>query len=157
MNFNPVSPDIIKYEIRDVGGDPAAAQEKHKSGGFGRFISGLFKFITAPLAVLAPVFPPAALGAAAAYGLGSIGDQMQARSAAKQAQQMQQNSPPSQGYFLPGVDSRGMADASSSLAPQSAPVPTAMQTRVMDVLYARNDSMMDSTAAFRAGQGVSNV
>lgn len=157
MDFNPISPDVIKYEMRGVGGDPAVGQERRKTGGFGRFISGLFKFITAPLAVLAPVFPPAALGAAAAYGLGSIGDQMQARSANKQAQQMQQNSPPSQGYFLPGVDSGGMADASSSLAPQSAAVPTAMQTRVLDVLYARNDAMMDSTAAFKAGQEVAGV
>lgn len=153
MDFNPVSPDIIKYEMRGMGGDPAATQEKRKSGGFGRFLSGLFKFIAAPLTVLGAVFPPAAIGAAGAYGLGAVGDQMQARAAAKNAQQ----SAPPQQYFFPGVDTGAMNDASASLAPESTPVPTAMQQRVMDVLYARNDTMIDSTTAFRASKEVANV
>lgn len=154
MDFNPVSPDIIKYEMRGMGGDPAAAQEKKKSGGFGRFLSGLFKFIAAPLGVLGAVFPPAMIGAAGAYGLGAVGDQMQARAAAKNAQAGAQAQ---QAYFFPGVDTGSMADASASLAPASTPVPTAMQQRVMDVLYARNDAVIDSTAAFRAGKEVANV
>lgn len=153
MDFNPVSPDIIKFEMRGMGGDPAAAQEKRKSGGFGRFLSGLFKFIAAPLGVLGAVFPPAMIGAAGAYGLGAVGDQMQARAAAKNAQA---SAPPPQ-YFFPGVDTGAMVDASASLSPESAPVPTAMQQRVMDVLYARNDAVIDSTAAFRAGKEMANV
>lgn len=155
MEFNPVSPDIIKYEMRGMGGSPAVGQERKKRGGFGRFLSGLFKFIAAPLTVLGAVFPPAAIGAAGAYGLGAVGDQMQARAAEKDA--IQHNPPPVQ-YFLPGVDTGGMTEPVAGHGKASAaPAPTALQQRVVDVLYARNDAMMDSTSAFRAGREVANV
>lgn len=153
MDFNAVNADTIKFEMRGMSGDTAIHQEKKKKGFFGRLFSGLLKFVTAPLSVLGAVFPPAGLAAAGTYGLSQTIDIAQANSAAKRAAQNTPVQP--QSYFLPGVDTGGMSDAASSAAPNSASVPTAMRQQVMDVLYARNDAMMDSTAAFKAGKEVS--
>lgn len=155
MDFNPVNADTIKFEMRGMSGDTAVTQEKKKKGFFGRLFSGLLKFVTAPLSVLGAVFPPAGLAAAGTYGLAQTIDIAQANSAAKHAAQNTPAQP--QSYYLPGVDTGGMSDAASSAAPSSAPVPMAMQQRVMDVLYARNDAMMDSTAAFKKGKEVASV
>lgn len=155
MEFNPVNADTIKFEMRGMSGDTAVTQQKKKTGFFGRLFSGLLKFVTAPLSVLGAVFPPAGLAAAGTYGLAQTIDVAQAHSAAKREAQNVQATP--QQYFLPGVDTAGLAGASSAASPGSAPVPTAMQQRVVDVLYARNDAMNDSTAAFRAGKEVARV
>lgn len=156
MDFNPVNADTIKFEMRGMSGDTAVTQEKKKKGFFGRLFSGLLKFVTAPLSVLGAVFPPAGLAAAGTYGLAQTIDIAQANSAAKRAAQ---NVPAkSQSYYFPGVNTGGMSGATSGAAPSSsASAPVAMQQRVMDVLYARNDAMMDSTAAFKSGQEVANV
>lgn len=155
MEFNPVNADTIKFEMRGMSGDSPVTQEKKKTGFFGRLFSGLLKFAAAPLGVLGAVFPPAGLAAAGAYGLSQTIDITQAHSAAKRAAQ---NTPaPQQSYYFPGVEPGGMADASSAVSSGATPVPTAMQQRVVDVLYARNDAMIDSTAAFRAGKEVARV
>lgn len=156
MEFNPVNTDTIKYEMRGMSGDTPVTQEKKKTGFFGRFFSGLLKFVTAPLGVLGAVFPPAGLAAAGTYGLSQTIDIAQANSAAKRAAQNVAATP--QSYFLPGID----LGASSGATPLSASGtafmgPTAMQQRVTDVLYARNDAMIDSTAAFRKGKEAANV
>lgn len=150
MDFNPVSPDVIKYEMRPAGGSDAGAQEQHKTGGFRRFLSGLFKFVTAPLSVLGAVFPPAGLAALGTYAGSTALDISAAHSAAKQAQQA---APAQQMSYFPGMDVGG----SGSSTPDTVSAPSAMQQRVVDVLYARNDAMMDSTAAFKAGKEVAGV
>ncbi len=155
MDFNPVNADTIKFEMRGMSGDTAVGQEKKKKGFFGRLFSGLLKFMTAPLSVLGAVFPPAGLAAAGTYGLAQTIDIAQANSAARHAAQNAPVQP--QSYYFPGVDTGGMSAAASSAAPGSTPVPTAMQQSVIDVLYARNGAMMDSTAAFRKGKEVAGV
>lgn len=155
MDFNPVNADTIKFEMRGMSGDTAVTQEKKKRGFFGRLFSGLLKFVTAPLSVLGAVFPPAGLAAAGTYGLAQTIDIAQANSAARHAAQNAPAQP--QSYFFPGVDTGGMSDAASAAVPTSVRVPTAMQQRVIDVLYARNDAMVDSTAAFRKAKEVANV
>ena len=109
------------------------------------------------MSVLGIAFPPAAMGAAGAYGLSSTIDMAQANSRAKDAQQA---ASASQGVFLPGVDMNSLASASgapmASGRAQTAPA-VAMQQRVVDVLYARNDAIVDSTASFRQGKEVANV
>jgi hypothetical protein len=154
MDFNPVSPDIIKFEMRGMGGDPAATQEKRKSGGFGRFLSGFFKLLAAPLMVAGAVAPPLLIAGLGAQALASTGDAMQARAASKDAQRA---APPPQQYFFPGVDTGAMAEASSSLSPSTLPVPTALRQSVTDVIYARSDARGDAVQSFREGKEVANV
>ena len=155
MDFNPVNTDTVKYEMRGMAGDTPVTQEKKKTGFFGRLFSGLLKFVTAPLSVMGAVFPPAGLAAAGTYGLASTIDVAQANSAAKHASQNVAASP--QSYFLPGIDSAASSADASSGVQATGSAPTAMQQRVTDVLYARNDAMIDSTAAFRAGGEVAGV
>ncbi len=153
MDFNPVSPDRIKFEVVPTDGASAGAQEQHKTGGFRRFLSGLFKFVTAPLSVLGAVFPPAGLAAMGTYAGATALDISTAKSAAKQAQQ---SAPAQQMSYLPGMDVGGGGGGGSAQA-ETTSAPTAMQQRVVDVLYARNDAMMDSTAAFKSGKEVAGV
>lgn len=155
MEFNAVNADTIKFEMRGMSGDTAVTQEKKKKGFFGRLFSGLLKLVAAPLSVLGMAIPPAGLAAAGAYGLSQTIDIAQANSAAKRAAQNVPAQP--QSYYLPGVDTGGMSDAASGAAPGSTAVPSAMRQQVMDVLYARNDAMMDSTAAFKKGKEVAHV
>lgn len=155
MDFNAVNADTIKFEMRGMSGDTAVHQEKKKKGFFGRLFSGLLKFVTAPLSVLGAVFPPAGLAAAGTYGLAQTIDIAQANSAAKRAAQNVPVQP--QSYYFPGVNTGGMSEAATSVSTGSGQVPMAMQQRVMDVLYARNEAMVDSTAAFKAGKDVTSV
>lgn len=144
MEFNPVQPDILKYEIRGVANDTAGVQAQKKKGGFSRFMSGIGRFFGAIAAPLAFVFPPAAIASAGFYGLSQVGDMGQAKAAAK----MQANSAPSpsasQGYFFPGMDLTPgpTADAGKDMSSTATSAAAAQKDRIMNVLYARNDLMM---------------
>ena len=133
MQFNPIQPDLVKYEMRMVQGVDATVKEQKKPGFFGRLLSGLGRVLGAVAMPLSFIFPPAAIGAAAMYGVGSIGDQMQAKSAQRQAEKMQREGGQQQASF-PGLQ------LDASLAPASFDI-SASDERVMNVLFARNDSM----------------
>jgi|GEM_PF-967571 len=139
MNFNPIKPDVIKYEMRMVGGENPIEQQQKKPGAFGRFLSGVGKFFGAVSAPLSLIFPPAAIGAAGMYGVGQIGDQMQYRSYQKMMDQ--QASP--QYISYPGMDlspSPGGVVTSKSPGYQAS----LNDESVMDILFARNDMMLES-------------
>lgn len=154
MDFNPVSSDIIKFEMRGMGGDPAAVQEKRKKGGFWRFLSGIGRFLAAPLMAVGAVAPPLLIAGLGASALAATGDAGQSRTAAKEAQRA---APPPQQYFFPGVDTGAMAEASSALAPSTLPVPTALKQSVTDVIYARSDAREGVVNSFRQNREVANV
>jgi hypothetical protein len=139
MNFNPVKPDVIKYEMRMVSGENPMAEQQKKPGAFGRFLSGVGKFFGAVAAPLSLIFPPAAIGAAGMYGVGQIGDQMQYKSYQKM---MDQQSTP-QYISYPGMD---IVPTPGGVPVSKAPGYQAslMDERVMDVLFARNDMMLES-------------
>lgn len=132
MQFSPIQPDLVKYEMRMVQGVDATVKEQKKPGFFGRLLSGLGRVLGAVAMPLSFIFPPAAIGAAAMYGVGSIGDQMQAKAYQKQAEKMQREG--AQQASFPGLQ------LDASLAPASFDI-SASDERVMNVLFARNDSM----------------
>lgn len=139
MNFNPVKPDVIKYEMRTVSGENPMAQQQKRPGAFGRFLSGVGRFFGSVAAPLSLIFPPAAIGAAGMYGVGSIGDQMQYRAYQKQVDQ--QSSP--QYISYPGMD---MEPAAGGVVTSKAPgfQASLKDEAVMDILFARNDMMTES-------------
>lgn len=129
MNFNPIRPDAVKYELRYAGGVDPFMTEKKRPGGFGRFLSGIGRFFGAVAAPLSLVFPPAAIGAATMYGLGQVGDQVQ-YNAYKKSMQGQQGPGP---MVIPGLETGPSAGGATSVS--------TYEESVMDVLYARNDMM----------------
>lgn len=130
MEYSPVKPDLVRYEIRVAQGqDPFAVHQK-KPGGFGRFLSAVGRFFGAVAAPFSIFFPPAMIGALGMYGLGQIGDQMQQKAYMNAAQQ---------GAKARNIVFPGMEDFQGG--PQAAMSP--MQTDVLKVLYARNDVMME--------------
>lgn len=139
MQFNPIRPDAIKYEMRMVSGEDPFAVQKKTPGAFGRFLSGVGRFFSAIAAPFSLIFPPAAIGAAGMYGIGQIGDQMQY----KQYIKMQQQQQTPQYISYPGLDTSG---SSGGVVPARAPglEMSQQQQTVMDVLYARNDMMLES-------------
>lgn len=140
MDFSPIKPDVVKYEMRVVSGDNPFEQQQKTPGGFGRFLSGIGRFFGAVAAPMALIFPPAAIGAAGMYGIGQIGDQMQYRTFMRM--QQQQASP--QYISYPGLD---LSDAGAGgIVPAKGPgIATSLeQEGVMDVLFARNNMMLES-------------
>lgn len=133
--MDPIRPDIIKYEMRGL----PDAQPKKKGGGFSRFLSGVGRILGAPLMALGAVFPPLALAGIGAYAGASIGDIGQARHAAKNAQAEQAAS---SNVFYPGMDLTPPSDDQ-----RQNPVTT--RDHVMNVLYARGDTMAASMQEFR--------
>lgn len=90
MTINSVQPSMVRFEMRMVQGQDPYAREQKKPGFFGRLLSGFGKVLGAVAAPLSFIFPPAAIAAAGMYGVGQIGDQMQAKSYAKAAAKQQQ-------------------------------------------------------------------
>ncbi|OGQ49452.1 MAG: hypothetical protein A3I09_04225 [Deltaproteobacteria bacterium RIFCSPLOWO2_02_FULL_47_10] len=133
MNFTPIKPDLVKYEMRMVSGENPFEQQQKKPGAFGRFLSGIGRFFGAVAAPMSLIFPPAAIGAAGMYGIGQIGDQMQYKSYQKVMQQ--QASP--QYISYPGLDLG--SNAGSGAAMQIS----ANDQMIMDVLFARNSMMLE--------------
>lgn len=133
MEFRPIEPSMIRYEMRMVQGIDPHVREQKKPGFFGRLLSGLGRVLGAIAMPMSFIFPPAAIGAAGMYGLGQIGDQMQVKSAQKQMEkaQREQNTQVS----FPGLQIDG-----SSIQPAGFDI-SASDEQVMNVLFARNDAM----------------
>lgn len=139
MNFSPIRPDAVKYEMRMVSGEDPFAQSQKRPGIFGRFLSGIGRFFATVAAPMSLIFPPAAIGAAGMYGLGQIGDQMQY----KAYQKMMQNQTAPQYISYPGLD---LSTSAGGVVPSKGPIVplSSQQEQVMDVLFARNDMMLES-------------
>ncbi|MFA4873725.1 MAG: hypothetical protein WC956_08935 [bacterium] len=133
MALNTIQPDMVRYEMRMVQGQDPLVREQKRPGGFGRFLSGLGKILGAVAAPLSFIFPPAAIGAAGMYGLGTIGDQMQVKSYQRAAEKVQKERP--QAAAFPGVEIDGMP-----VQPASYDL-SARDQQVMKVLDARGTSM----------------
>lgn len=135
MQFSPIRPDAVRYEMRLVSGENPFERQQRTPGAFGRFLSGVGRFFSGVALPLSLIFPPAAIGAAGMYGIGQIGDQMQNRAYQRMMQQQQQM----QNISYPGLD------LSSEVGIQPASVDVSVQEQsVMDVLSARNNMMLDS-------------
>lgn len=139
MNFSPVKPDVVKYEMRMVQGMEPAAVHKKKAGGFGRFLSSIGSIFGAIAAPLSIIFPPAMIGSLGAYGLAKIGDSIQNKAMTKQMnQEAIQN--PSMSASFPGLADIGEGG-------QVSPGLSSVQADILNVLYSKNDLMMESSHA----------
>ncbi|MBI2346572.1 MAG: hypothetical protein HYV03_06795 [Deltaproteobacteria bacterium] len=144
MEFPRIKPDVIKYELRTISGEDIH-EKVRRPGGFARFLSGvgrLFGAIAAPLAFL---FPPAAIGAAAAYGATSVGDMLQGRAYRKFAAQQQGGGAP---LYLPGLEQS--AHDLTKDGPLAQPV-SQREQQALDLLAARNDLMLATAAQMNKG------
>ncbi len=136
MALNTVQPDLVRFEMRMVQGVDPHAREQKKPGAFGRFLSGMGKILGSVAMPLSFVFPPAAIGAAGMYGVGAIGDQVQQRAYAKQAEKMQRERTTQ--VVFPGMEMHG------GHGPQPAAFDfSASDQQVMQVLDARGGAMND--------------
>lgn len=135
MQFSPIQPDLVRYEMKMVQGEDPTVKEAKKPGFFGRLLSGMGRVLGAVAAPLSFIFPPAAIGAAGMYGLGQIGDQMQAKSYQKQAEKQQRDSQTRVSFPGLQMDQGAIQPAGFDLS--------ANDERVMNVLFARNDSMTE--------------
>ena len=136
----PIQPDRVKYEMRMVQGQDPFVKHQKRSGGFGRFLSSIGRLFGAIAMPLSFIFPPAAIGALGAYGLGKIGDQIQTKAYTKQMQQQGAHTPTRASF--PGMEAMMGGSRQASYTP--------MQTDVLNVLYARNDMMMESSHEIEA-------
>ena len=151
MNFQPVRPDLVRYQVRGTEGTPPWAQETKKPGAFGRFLSGVGRVLGAVSAPLSFVFPPAALAAAGMYGSAQVGDIVQARAYERAVEQ--QSAQQANYVVYPGLDMGGPlqgAQASQGIqAPQGMQAPqgpagysySARDEDVMNVLFARDNAL----------------
>jgi hypothetical protein len=118
------------------GVDPSVKEAK-RPGFFSRLLSGLGRVLGAVAMPLSLIFPPAAIGAAGMYGIGQIGDQMQAKVAQKQAEKQQRQQQTQ-------VSFPGLEMDQSAVQPASYDM-SASDERVMNVLFSRNE-LMNQTA-----------
>lgn len=143
MDFNAIKPDLIKYEARVVQGQDPYEAAKKRPGAFARFLSGFGKVMGSVAAPLSFLFPPAAIGAASMYGVGTLGDQMQQRTYQKEAEELQRQNTTMVSY--PGIDA---SKSTGNLYPASLtsqqPGMTEDDAAVMSVLFARNGMMTQS-------------
>lgn len=141
MEFQPIKPDLVRYEMRMVQGTNPHAQEQKRPGAFARFLSGTGKILGSVAMPLSFIFPPAAIGAAGMYGAGAIGDQMQQRIATQQMEQMQRQQQTTVSF--PGLGVGGQ----SGLQPASGTV-EAYDQDVMNVLFHSNEAMIENAHSF---------
>lgn len=134
MSLSTIKPDLVRFEMRMVQGEDPRVREQKKPGAFGRFLSGMGKILGSVAMPLSLIFPPAAIGAAGMYGIGSIGDQAQGRAYAKAAEKTQRE----QNTFVsfPGLDT----GSSSAVAPASFS-PFGGDQEVMKILDTRGGAM----------------
>lgn len=140
MDFRPIKPDLVKYEMRMVQGEDAFVKHQRRPGGFGRFLSSIGRILGAVAAPLSIFFPPAMIGALGAYGLGKIGDQIQTKAYQKQAEQQAVHGG-ARNVVFPGMDG---AASGGGIRPAAL---SSVQADILNVLYARNDLMMESAHA----------
>lgn len=137
MDFARLQPDVIKYEVRRLSGDPIGQARQKKPGGFARFLSGLGRLAGAVMGPLSFVFPPAAIGAAASYGLSQTGDIMQGGAARKMLQQQQDAQGDMGQVYIPGLTQTSM-DLTSEQGKVFKPM-TVRDQQATQILVARND------------------
>src|SRR3990167_5378924 len=131
----PMKFDLVRYEARVVQGIDPHEREAKRPGGFGRFLSGMGKVFGAAAFPLSILFPPAAIGAAAMYGVGAIGDQTQAAAYQRHMEKLQKEDASYVSFPGLGQDVAGIQPA----AYQSA------DHEVMGILFARNQAMLHQT------------
>jgi hypothetical protein len=125
-----------------VQGQDPFVKHQRRPGGFGRFLSGIGKLFGAIAMPLSFLFPPAAIGALGMYGLSKIGDQIQMKSQMNAMQKMGQHQA-SQAIFP------GMEDVMGGGPRQAASI-SPIQADILNVLYARNDLMNESSHAMES-------
>lgn len=134
MDYRSIKPDQVKYEMRMVQGEDPFAKHQKRPGGFGRFLSGLGRVVGSLAMPFSLLFPPAMIGALSMYGIGQIGDQVQASAYSKAMQQ--QAAHQGQHASFPGMEDMFGGAPAYQLS--------AVQSDVLNVLYARNDLMLES-------------
>ncbi len=148
VDFAGVRPDVIKYEIRRLDGQDINQAQQKKRGGFGRFLSGLGRIVSAIAAPLSFIFPPAGLVAAGAYAGSKVGDMLQQKAAMKMVKdQDRQGGQDGQGLgqvFIPGLTQTSM-DLTRDTTQVFNPTIQRHADNVVNVLVARND--VDTTMA----------
>ena len=92
MAIDTVHPDLVRFEMRMVQGQDPNVREQKRPGAFGRFLSGIGKVLGAVAMPLSLIFPPAGLAAAGMYGLGALGDGLNAKAQAKMQEKAQRES-----------------------------------------------------------------
>lgn len=147
MQFRPVQSDIVKWEMRAAIGVSATKAQEHKKGGFGRFLSGLGRMFGAIAAPLSMIFPPAAIGAAAAYGVTRIGDVVQGRAAQRTAESAAQNADSGSlgQVFIPGLTDQAM-DVARQPVRMFDPAAQKYHAQAAKILTARNEMTTASIA-----------
>jgi hypothetical protein len=131
--LNTIQPDLVRFEMRVVQGVDPHVREQKRPGAFGRFLSGLGKILGSVAMPLSFIFPPAAIGAAGMYGVGAIGDQMQARAYGRAMEKMQREQ--ATNVVFPGLEPGG-----TGIRP-AAFDHSVRDQQVMDVLDARGGAM----------------
>lgn len=144
MEFPRIRPDVVKLELRSMSGEAIESRVK-RPGGFARFLSGVGRFFGAVLAPLSVVFPPAIFGALGAYSASRVGDIMQRKAYEKAASQQTRDTGP---MILPGLE-----QSAHDLTKDTAMVKSVSQQdqRMMDLLYARNEMMIDTAQKIKVG------
>lgn len=137
--------DNVRFEMRYAGGVNPFEQERQVPGAGARKTSTFARVLGGALLPFSFFFPPAAIGAALAYGASGIAES-KARKAEMRAVQNQQGPPP---VYFPGLEGGGggQGAAYSSSGQPMAPV-SASDSMVMQVLYHRNEMMMDQTGRY---------
>ena len=137
MEFKPIQPDLVRFEMRLVKGEDPHSQAQKRPGRFGRFLSGVGKVLGAAAMPMSFIFPPAAIAAAGLYGVGQIGDQSQARANQRTMENIQRQQMTTVSF--PGLNTGG-----SGITPAAATIPGAAgDSQVMDVLYQRDSAAME--------------
>jgi len=140
--YNPITPDLVRYEMKMVQGQNPHEREQKRPGRFGRFLSGIGKVLGAIAMPMSFIFPPAAIAAAGMYGIGAIGDGAQKRAYAKAAEKQQRESMTRVAF--PGLDV-GMGGA-SQIRPAAGSF-SAGDMQVMQVLDARGGTVPAMTGS----------
>lgn len=149
MDLRRVQPDALKLEVRQLSGpDIRTAQKKASGGAFGRLMSNLGRFVGAVAAPLSIFFPPALIGAAAAYGVSQIGDMVQV-SAMRKQMQPGAGGDPMANSFLPGLNQVGM-DLTQDSNRAFNPMQQVRDEQAMNILVARDDMAIEAAHAMEA-------
>lgn len=143
MDFGRIQPDAIKYEVRQLSGTDIRASQQRKHGGFGRFLSGLGRILGAIAAPLSFIFPPAAIGAAAAYGVSKIGDMVQISGAKKTMEQQADQSGQLGQVYIPGLTETSM-NLTRETVRVFDPTTQVRERQAQQILMTRNAMTMES-------------
>ena len=131
MEFTPVRPDLVRFEMRMVQGQDPHVREQKKPGAFGRFLSGIGKVLGSVAMPLSFLFPPAA-----------IGDQLRGRAYQKEMEKVQREQATTVAF--PGLAS----GPGEGIRPASGTAMSPGDEQVMNVLFKRNDAMIANTREF---------